>query len=166
MFTLSVANSYTSATTVRAVILRVYNQSSSATETGAVRVNSVTLGGQGIIAGPVTIGTGSGTIAVLSPSLFFYHLSILILQHALTFKAYVTYSYNLYTYNAIAYQFIANLVYILAERSLVFYLSLTVSYPSASSSQPSATLLLTLSPSSSPICPTSQLSPPFTTIFI
>ena len=110
MFTLAGANSYTGATTVRAGILRVNNQSGSATGTGAVRVNAGTLGGQGIIAGPVTIGTGSGTGAVLAPSLGVNQLAILILQRALTFKADGTYSYKLNTNNARADQMIANRV--------------------------------------------------------
>ena len=87
--------------------LRVNNKIGSATGTGVVRVNAGGLGGQGIVAGLVTIGTGSGTGAVLAPSIGSNRLAILTLQNALTFKADSTYSYNLNTNNARADQIIA-----------------------------------------------------------
>ena len=108
--TLRGASTYTGGTMVSAGILRVNNQSGSATGTGAVRVNADTLGGQGIIAGPVTIGTGSGIGAVLAPSVGSNRLAILTIEQALTFKADGSYSYKLNTNNARADQVTANRV--------------------------------------------------------
>src|SRR5262249_49992053 len=58
-FTLSGANTYTGGTAVGGGTLLVTNQTGSATGTGAVQVNSGTLGGTGSIGGPVTIGNGT-----------------------------------------------------------------------------------------------------------
>jgi autotransporter-associated beta strand protein len=107
MLTLAGANSYTGATTVTAGTLRVSNQTGSATGTGAVRVSAGTLGGQGIIAGLVTMGTGSSAGAVLAPSAGSNRLAILTIQRALTFKADSTYTYKLNTRNPSADQVIA-----------------------------------------------------------
>jgi autotransporter-associated beta strand protein len=106
--TLTGANTYTAATTVTAGTLRVNNQTGSATGTGVVRVTAGTLGGKGIIAGLVTIGTGSGTGAVLAPSVGSNRPVILTIQRALTFKADSTYSYKLTTRNPNADQVIAS----------------------------------------------------------
>ena len=108
MLTLTGANSYTGATTVTAGTLRVDNQSGSATGTGVVKVNAGTLSGQGIIAGLVTIGTGSGTGAVLAPSAGSNRLAILTLQRAVTFKADGIYNCKLNTRNPSTDQVIAN----------------------------------------------------------
>jgi hypothetical protein len=85
------------------------NTTGSASGTGPVRVNAGTLGGKGTIAGPVTIGTGRGTGAMLAPSVV-GQIAILTLQQALTFNADGTYSYKLNTNNARADQVIANQV--------------------------------------------------------
>ena len=58
--TLSGANTYTQGTVISGGGLLVANTTGSATGTGAVQVNGGFLGGPGIIAGDVTIGTGSG----------------------------------------------------------------------------------------------------------
>jgi len=58
--TLSGANTYTGVTTVSAGALRVSNRTGSATGTSTVRVDTVTVAGGGIIAGPVTVGSGHG----------------------------------------------------------------------------------------------------------
>jgi autotransporter-associated beta strand protein len=105
--TLGGASTYTGGTIVTAGTLRVNNKIGSATGTGVVRVNAGGLGGQGIIAGLVTIGTGSGIGAVLAPSVGSNQLATLTLQNALTFKADSTYSYKLNTANARADQVIA-----------------------------------------------------------
>lgn len=57
--TLTGANSYTGRTTVSGGILIADSNSGSATGSGALNVNTGTLGGKGIIAGATTIGSGS-----------------------------------------------------------------------------------------------------------
>ena len=106
-FSLSGANNYTGPTTVTAGTLRVNNQTGSATGTGVVKVNGGALSGQGIIAGLVTMGTGTGTGAVLAPSMGSNRLAILTIQRALTFKADSTYTYKLNTRTSSADQVIA-----------------------------------------------------------
>ena len=107
---LSGANIYSGRTIVSAGALKVANTSGSATGTGQLRVNAGTLGGQGIIAGSVTVGTSSGTGAMLEPSVGFNRLAILTIQRALTLKADSTYSYKLSTNSATADEVIANRV--------------------------------------------------------
>ena len=102
------ASTYTGVTTVSTGILRVTNQSGSATGTGAVKVNAGTLGGSGIIAGKVTIGDGTGTSAFLQPSVGINNSAQLTMQKTLTIKADGTYTYKLNTRNARADQVIAN----------------------------------------------------------
>src|SRR5581483_2974471 len=107
MLTLSGANNYSGATRVTAGTLKVNNQSGSATGTGVVKVNAGTLGGQGIIADLVTMGSGNGIGAVLAPSVGSNHPAILTIQRALTFKADSTYSYKLNTRTSSADQVVA-----------------------------------------------------------
>jgi autotransporter-associated beta strand protein len=64
---LTKANTYTGGTTLEAGTLLVKNENDSATGSGAVQVNAGTLGGMGKIAGAVTVGTGIGIGAFLSP---------------------------------------------------------------------------------------------------
>src|SRR6266496_1758962 len=64
---LTKANTYTGGTILRAGTLLVKNTTGSATGSGAVHVNAGTLGGTGKIAGAMTVGTGSGIGAFLSP---------------------------------------------------------------------------------------------------
>ena len=108
--TLGGANSYTGGTMVTAGALRINNATGSGTGTGPVKIEAGTLGGKGMIAGPVTIGAGNGPGAVLAPSAGLGQLAILTLQGVLTFKADGTYSYKLNTNNARADQIIANRV--------------------------------------------------------
>lgn len=88
--------------------LRVSNQSGSAIGTGAVKVNAGTLGGGGIIAGPVTVGTGSGTGAFLTPGVGASQPTTLTIQSTLTFNADATYIYKLNIRKAKADQVIAS----------------------------------------------------------
>jgi autotransporter-associated beta strand protein len=106
--TLTGANTYTGTTTVSTGVLEVGNRSGSGTGPGAVNVNAGTLGGKGIITGPVTLGTGSGGGAFLAPSVGANTLAKLTIQSALTFKADSTYTYKLNTKRAGADQVIAN----------------------------------------------------------
>lgn len=95
--TLSGANTYSGGTTLSAGALVIDNTTSSGTGTGPVQANSGTLGGAGIIAGAVTLGTGSGTGAFLRPSLRASMPVTLTIQSALAFKADSTYICKLNT---------------------------------------------------------------------
>ena len=55
-------------------------------------MNVGTVGGKGIIAGPMTIGTGSGTGAFLAPAAGTNVQATLTIQSTLTFKADATYN--------------------------------------------------------------------------
>ena len=61
---LTKANTYTGGTAITKGTLLVKNTTGSATGTGAVQVNTGTLGGTGIISGAVTVGTGSSSGAI------------------------------------------------------------------------------------------------------
>ena len=102
------ANTYTGGTIVEAGTLLVGNSSGSGSGTGMVQVNGGTLGGKGIISGPVTVGTGSGTGAFLAPSKGASSATTLTIQSALTFKADGIYTYKLNSQRARADQIIAN----------------------------------------------------------
>lgn len=89
---LSHRNTYTGGTTVKRGKLIVNNVGQSGTGSGPVQVNGGRLGGKGIIAGAVTVGTGSGRGAVLSPG--YDHGTnpgSLTIQSPLTFNSDATY---------------------------------------------------------------------------
>src|SRR2546430_8791697 len=67
-FELAGATAYTGGTTVSAGTLVVSNKTGSSTGTGPVQVTSGTLGGSGIVAGDVSIGTGTSSGAILAPA--------------------------------------------------------------------------------------------------
>jgi len=92
VFTLSGANLYTGGTTVTEGALGVSNTTGSGTGSGAVQVNTGTLGGSGIISGAVTIGTGSGTGAFLAPAHGTNVQTTLTIQSPLSFNADSTYT--------------------------------------------------------------------------
>jgi autotransporter-associated beta strand protein len=93
--TLTNASTYTGGiTAVGDGVLIVNNLTGSATGTGAVAVNGGTLGGGGIISGPVTVGTGSGSGAFLAPSFGRNKQVTLTLQSSLTLQAEATYTYT------------------------------------------------------------------------
>jgi len=71
-------------------------------------VNAGRLGGNGVIAGAVTLGTGTGAGAVLSPGKRAGKLGILTIQGALTFNSDSKYNCGLATKRAVADKVIAN----------------------------------------------------------
>jgi autotransporter-associated beta strand protein len=89
---LSHRNTYTGGTTVKRGRLIVNNIGESGTGSGPVQVNGGRLGGKGTIAGAVTVGSGLGREAVLSPG---YHHShnpgTLTIQSPLIFNSDGTY---------------------------------------------------------------------------
>ena len=106
------AGSYTGGTIVEGGGLEVSNQSGSATGTGLVRVRRGRLGGRGIISGPVSIGTGAGQKAVLSPGRSAVAPQTLTLQSTLTFRDGATYNCGLNSSTALADKVVANKVMI------------------------------------------------------
>ena len=82
---------YAGGTTIEGGTLLVANRSGSATGTGPVNITAGTLGGSGIIAGSVTIGTG----AFLAPAAGSNVPATLTIQNALTFNADATYTCTL-----------------------------------------------------------------------
>jgi autotransporter-associated beta strand protein len=90
--TLSGSNPYTGTTTVSGGVLNAANRRGSATGTGAVKVNTGTLGGKGIVSGATTIGTGSGGGAFLAPAVGSNKQTTLTIQSALTLNVDATYT--------------------------------------------------------------------------
>ena len=105
---LSGANTYTGGTTVSEGGLAINNTTGSGTGTGGVQVNGGILAGDGTIAGAVTVGTGSGTGAFLTPAMGASKATTLTMQSTLTFKADGTYTCSLNTRKRMADQAIAN----------------------------------------------------------
>lgn len=92
--TLTGASLYTGGTTVNEGVLVVANQSGSGTGTAAVQVNGGTLGGGGMVAGSVTIGTGSGGGAFLAPGVGSTQQATFTTQSSVTFKSDAAYTYT------------------------------------------------------------------------
>ena len=88
------SNSYSGGTIVMQGSLLIRNTTWSGTGTGPVDVQAGSLGGSGIIAGAVTLGTGSGRGAVLSPGSR-KSLGTLTLQSSITFEDDSTYDFAL-----------------------------------------------------------------------
>jgi len=90
---LSNANTYTGGTSIQGGALLINNLAGSGTGSGPVQVTAGRLGGTGTIAGAVTLGTGTGPGAVLSPG---YANKVnpgsLTVQNAVTFKSDATYN--------------------------------------------------------------------------
>ena len=102
--TLSGNNTYSGQTTVSAGVLLANTKRASSTGAGSVNVNAGTLGGNGMISGPVTIGTGSGSGASLAPSIASEKPLTLSLTNALALQTDGTYICQLSTKNAAADQ--------------------------------------------------------------
>ena len=85
--------------------LVVNNKTESGTGSGGVLVKAGRLSGSGVIAGAVTVGTGSGTGAVLGK---FGGIDVLTIQSGLTLNADATYDYGVDSTVAMADQVIAN----------------------------------------------------------
>jgi autotransporter-associated beta strand protein len=83
--TLTGANTYTGGTLVQQGTLLVDNTSGSGTGTGDVTVNTGTLGGDGAIAGAVTVGTGSGPASISPGAKGKNDTGLLTTQNVLTF---------------------------------------------------------------------------------
>jgi autotransporter-associated beta strand protein len=92
--TLTGANTYTGETKVLEGTLLVNNTAGSGTGSGPVSVDGGTVGGSGVIAGAVTIGTGDGPGAFLAPALNPKKQSTLRIQSQLTFNSDATYTYT------------------------------------------------------------------------
>ena len=90
--TLSGASTYSGGTTITAGSLIVANTTGSATGTGGIAVNRGRLGGSGIVSGPVTVGTGSGSGAFLAPAGGGKIPSTFTTASTLTFQAGATYT--------------------------------------------------------------------------
>jgi autotransporter-associated beta strand protein len=91
--TLTGANTYTGGTAVNAGTLLVKNRQGSATGTGAVSVGAATVGGRGIIAGAVTLGS-FGASSFLAPAGGTSRQATLTIQGSLTLQASATYTYT------------------------------------------------------------------------
>jgi autotransporter-associated beta strand protein len=84
---LSNANDYSGGSVITAGSLLVTNTTGSGTGNGSVQVNAGVLGGDGTIAGAVTLGTGNGIGATVSPGLGDREIGTLAIQQALTFAS-------------------------------------------------------------------------------
>jgi len=85
----------------------VRNTSGSGTGTGLVQVKHGTLAGTGVIAGEVTLGTGMGLGAIVSPGSS-QSLGTLTIQSGLTFNADASYDFALNSSRMLADEIVAN----------------------------------------------------------
>jgi len=105
--TLQGANTYLGGTTIILGGIIANNAAGSATGPGPVQVNKDTLGGKGIIAGAVTIGTGTGPKAFLEPSVATKGATLTI-QSLLTFRRDGAFTNRVNTSNGTADRVVAN----------------------------------------------------------
>jgi autotransporter-associated beta strand protein len=106
--TLTGANLYTGGTTVSEGDFLVANPTGSATGTGSVQVEAGRIGGKGTISGPLTIGTGTGSGAILIPPAGTTREVTTTIQSALTLKADATYNCSVNTMTAAFDSVVAN----------------------------------------------------------
>ena len=106
--TLAGANLYTGGTTVSEGDFLVANRVGSATGTGPVQVNSGRIGGAGTMAGPLTLGTGTGSGAALIPAAGTTKVVTTTIQSALTLKADATYYCAVHTLTGASDSVVAN----------------------------------------------------------
>jgi autotransporter-associated beta strand protein len=92
--TLRGANTYTGGTVLDQGALMVDNTSGSGTGTGPVQVNAGILGGQGTIAGAVTVGTANGFPTTLEPSSGRFTPTTFTIQGSVTFAATAEFAYS------------------------------------------------------------------------
>ena len=118
--TLTGANTYTGSTTVTGGALRASNSTGSATGAGALSVQAGTLGGTGIVAGPATIGTGSGQGSFLQPGKGVSAPTTLTFQNTLILQSDSTYIWKLNTEKAKGDQVLASGVMIQAGAQFTF----------------------------------------------
>jgi autotransporter-associated beta strand protein len=93
--TLKRASNYVGGTTVESGNLVIDNSAGSGTGTGPVQVTGGVLGGNGIIAGAVTIGTGQVGHGILAPAI--NAIGLLTIENTLTFAPRGTYKWNVNT---------------------------------------------------------------------
>jgi autotransporter-associated beta strand protein len=117
--TLRGKNRYTGLTTVSAGTLIIANRDGSATGSGAVKVNTGRIGGNGTITGGLTIGTGTGTGATLIPRLTAGQMIILTVGGSLTFNSDATYNDSFSSVQGTADNVTANGVTINSARLLL-----------------------------------------------
>ncbi len=118
--TLTGASTYTGGTTISSGNLVISNRHGSGAGTGAVQVNGGALGGRGLVAGPVTVGSGSGGSATLRPALGGSQQMTFTMQSALTCNSNATYSYTVSTSRGTFDQVVANGVAINGAARFVF----------------------------------------------
>ena len=106
--TLTGANIYTGGTVIEGGKLIVSNMTGSGTGSGPVQVNKGRLRGRGTITGPVTLGTGGGPGAFLSPGEGRARPRTLTIQSTLTFNSNATYDFELNSKTGIASKVVAN----------------------------------------------------------
>ena len=91
------ANTYIGGTTIEEGQLLVDNTTGSGLGSGSVQVNAGRLGGDGTIAGSVTLGTGTGAGATLAPGSRCDDLGTITIQGTLTFNSDSRYNCGLKT---------------------------------------------------------------------
>jgi autotransporter-associated beta strand protein len=123
------ASTYTGGTTVTAGTLLVNNTSGSGTGTGPVQAKSGALGGEGVIAGAVTIGAGiSGNGAFLTPGQSITRPGLLTILGSLTFDSDGFFNVGV-ARNVVVGQVVANGVILESGSTFAYFNSRGISVP-------------------------------------